>query len=397
MFSLPFNPLINTIAGRIYDAVKPEVIYPTATPYQQAKNSVPDLFVDQQVSHSTTRWAQILAASPSTYEHCRVVSLTWAKALASPLSHEFVQFIVEDERNGTRTRVFSDRIDKDEPDRVILGRDWSSANNPSDQKDMPMPLYSVTFDGNRPRVADFAALLAAVTARAPAYHLYNTMCWWYAKSVFDSAVARYGGQHRQWTFSRYAYTMVIWDYTVTPKYQMEDEARAFKKQNIEGMSYQIPSRSSDAPKPLSSEEYLAKVGTMLKNEEIQKEYEEALQVNGGEKVDPQLLRVAVQTVQDNAPELPAQTGEFKKAADTFIKTVLDEADAERNLEAFDAAWQKNQRVERNVPDDDDTKFIRMKEHYFGQPGQQEKQDFDRAMECFVGGVLRLLDENSTRP
>ena len=46
--------------------------------------------------------------------------------------------------------------------------------------------------------------------------------------------------------------------------------------------------------------------------------------------------------------------------------------------------------------DDPQKFIRTKELYLGKRGQQEKQDFDRAMECFVGGVLRLLDEDTAQ-
>lgn len=118
-------------------------------------------------------------------------------------------------------------------------------------------------------------------------------------------------------------------------------------------------------------------------------------------------------MQANATEGYQHATEDKEAENKFAEFMLAEPDSDENLAAFEDAWQKNTRAvsvtfkrrsaaadslqEKNVPADDQTKFIRTKEFYFGKPGQQEKQGFDRAMECFVGGVLRLLEENNTRP
>jgi hypothetical protein len=108
---------------------------------------VPYLFVDSEQQYSTTACYKLLSSSPREYEHCQLVSLTWAKALRSPLAHEFIQFIIENTYSGSRTRVFSDRTDVPEPHRVIIRRDWGSDMNPSKQRDLPLPLKSLVFAG----------------------------------------------------------------------------------------------------------------------------------------------------------------------------------------------------------------------------------------------------------
>lgn len=126
---------------------------------------------------------------------------------------------------------------------------------------------------------------------------------------------------------------------------------------------------------------------------------------------PSQLKTAIESVQANATETNVHALEDKQAAKIFAEGILAEPDSDENLAAFEDAWQRNMRAvsdvfsrgfavadflqEKEVPADDQTKFIRTKEFYFGKPSQQEKQDFDRAMECFVGGVLRLLDESSS--
>lgn len=94
MFTFPriYNEIEEAIRGKPVDSV-PKL-------YKQNSNSVPHLFVDQPESLSTEEWGGLLAASPETYTGCELVFLTWAKALESDLSHEFIQFIVEDKRNG---------------------------------------------------------------------------------------------------------------------------------------------------------------------------------------------------------------------------------------------------------------------------------------------------------
>lgn len=278
--------LINNLVNRIIDATAdtPQL---AATPIQQKSNHIPHLFVDQLEERKTQEWLDLLSSSRSNYDHCQVVSLTHGKALASPLSHEFIQFIVEDTHNGVRTRVFTDRQKQSPPDRVIVGNNWASDKNLSDQKDLPMPLKSLTFQGKRPPVIALAEVLAAVTRRAPEYKYTSTMCWWYAGSVFETARARFGGEIREWQFASWASQMVVWDYIVVPKVDMETEARQFKKQNIEGMSYQTP--TAGFKKEITTESYLKNVANMMNSEQTQKEYEEALAIDSSEKFDLRLV------------------------------------------------------------------------------------------------------------
>lgn len=79
----------------------------------------------------------------------------------------------------------------------------------------------------------------------------------------------------------------MWDFDFTNKYEMESSARDFKKQNIEGMSYQAP---TTVYKPeFKTEKYLGQVGAMLEDKDAQKNYEEALRVDETEKLDSKMV------------------------------------------------------------------------------------------------------------
>jgi hypothetical protein len=56
---------------------------------------------------------------------------------------------------------------------------------------------------------------------------------------------------------------------------------------VESLSYSV---SPDAKKRVTPETHLKKVAGMLKDEKTVKQYEEAMHVDGTEKVDPQLVR-----------------------------------------------------------------------------------------------------------
>jgi hypothetical protein len=104
----------------------------TSTPYPPPKkyNNFPSHFAQYEI-FSATDWFKKLSAAPSTYKTYEVVSITWVKALASPLSHEFVQFVVEDTKTSTRNRVVADRHENG--DWAIVGWDWASKKSPSDR------------------------------------------------------------------------------------------------------------------------------------------------------------------------------------------------------------------------------------------------------------------------
>jgi hypothetical protein len=266
-----FLPMIITKA--IEHASKPTPApEPAPASYQKPTVSIPYLFVDNEQRYSTHQWADLLGSSPPDYQHYEVISLTWGKALTSDLSHEFVQFIVEDTRTGSRTRCFSERLDRDDPDRIIVGRDYSTAYNPSGQINLPMPLKSLIFHKKRPSILHLARLLSAITARAPSYNII-TMCWWYAESVFESAKAAFGGELKKWPFASFAYTMVIWQIHFWTRAEMEEQARKSKEQNVNGLSYSV---SPDAKKNVTPEEQVKRVKDLLEDEETSKGYEEAM-------------------------------------------------------------------------------------------------------------------------
>jgi hypothetical protein len=266
-----FLPMIITKA--IEHASKPTPApEPAPASYQKPTVSIPYLFVDNEQRYSTHQWADLLGSSPPDYQHYEVISLTWGKALTSDLSHEFVQFIVEDTRTGSRTRCFSERLDRDDPDRIIVGRDYSTAYNPSGQINLPMPLKSLIFHKKRPSILHLARLLSAITARAPSYNII-TMCWWYAESVFESAKAAFGRELKKWPFASFAYTMVIWQIHFWTRAEMEEQARKSKEQNVNGLSYSV---SPEAKKNLTPEEQVKRVKDLLEDEETSKGYEEAM-------------------------------------------------------------------------------------------------------------------------
>lgn len=81
--------------------------------------SIPYLFVDEKQVCSTREWYQALTKSRSLYERCLVKSITHVKNLDSIVSHEYLQFIVEDQDTSFRTRIIAERQTKQ--DQVILG------------------------------------------------------------------------------------------------------------------------------------------------------------------------------------------------------------------------------------------------------------------------------------
>ena len=168
--------------------------------------------------------------------------MTWVKALASPLSHEYIQFILLDPLNGSRCRLITDRQEDGDWVHIVGGPGWDAsaiysspfppqpppppptsfphlnhhqpaANDVKDGNEnasydafghhtLPLPLLSLTFApkaGRPTTLLDFAAIPAQVTAREPRYRLIREHCWWYAEAVFDAA-RMLGRQHQNSPF-----------------------------------------------------------------------------------------------------------------------------------------------------------------------------------------------------
>ncbi|KEF52015.1 uncharacterized protein A1O9_12005 [Exophiala aquamarina CBS 119918] len=184
---------------------------------------------------STADWLkQILARSESisTYE---VVSMTWVKALTSPFSHEFIQFIVEDSTTRKRTRIAVGR--EETGDWVVCGWNWRSGDPPSHHYNLPLPLLSLNFhESNRPDICAVSRLFAMVTERRPEYRMVREMCWWYAETIFEEMHSRYGCSIKEWKWAKYRYSFIV----VTRLFQrraLRKHAEAFRLQIANTMHY----------------------------------------------------------------------------------------------------------------------------------------------------------------
>ena len=202
---------------------------------REKDNKIPGLFGHYEIL-STTDWFHRLSANPSMYVTLQVVSMTWVKGLASPLSHEFVQFVVEDTTRRTRYRLVADRHENG--DWVIVGWDWASGKSPLDRHSLPLPLVSLTFNDvrSRPNVFSIGKVLADVTASRPSYNIMKEMCWWYAEAVFEAAHAKFGGELKEWKWSRFRYSFIVRT-NVLRRETLASEAEEFEKQNAEDMSF----------------------------------------------------------------------------------------------------------------------------------------------------------------
>ncbi|KAJ4514819.1 hypothetical protein HRR83_003269 [Exophiala dermatitidis] len=187
---------------------------------------------------STSSWLEAIQAQPDQYRNCRIQSISWIKALASPFSHEFIQFIVEDSVSGERTRVVAGR--EDSGDWVYVGWNWQSGQVPNDHYILPLPLLTLTFGcetgGRLPDVRSLAKVLASTTERQPYYTFHREMCWWYAETVFDGMFSKYGGSVKEWEWAKYRYSFIV-KTSLLRRRVLTEHAERFKSELMEGMEY----------------------------------------------------------------------------------------------------------------------------------------------------------------
>lgn len=185
---------------------------------------------------STQEWLTMVLANPENFKTLKIKSITWIKALASPFSHEFIQFIVEDTQTGQTTRLASGR--EENGDFVLVGWNWSSGDPPSEHYKLPLPLLSLTFNdpATEPDLMDLTRVLAATTENHPAYTFRREMCWWYAEYVFEIMHEQFGGKVKEWEWARYRYSFIVKTNIIRRKV-LTSCAELFRKQLAEEMSY----------------------------------------------------------------------------------------------------------------------------------------------------------------
>jgi hypothetical protein len=177
---------------------------------------------------STADWLKKVLVQYEQFSTYKVVSMTWVKALASPFSHEFIQFIVEDSTTGQRTRIAVGR--EETGDWVICGWNWASGRSPSHHYTLPLPLLSLSFhESDRPNIGSVSHLFAKVTERRPEYSLAREMCWWYAETIFEAMYSRYGGSIKEWKWAKYRYSFIV-KTGILQRKVLTKHAEAFREQ-----------------------------------------------------------------------------------------------------------------------------------------------------------------------
>ncbi|KAI1621448.1 hypothetical protein EDD37DRAFT_116589 [Exophiala viscosa] len=184
---------------------------------------------------STKDWKAKLLEDTARFQHWKICNISWIKALASPFSHEFLQFIAEDAVTGQRTRIAAGR--EENGDWVLVGWNWASGQTPSEHYKLPLPLLSLVFDKpkKRPNMHELAEVLAATTDRGY-YRMRREMCWWYAETVLEDMNAKYGGSIKEWQWARYRYSFIVKTSFIRRKV-LTKHAEAFKTQLAEEMSH----------------------------------------------------------------------------------------------------------------------------------------------------------------
>lgn len=147
----------------------------------------------------------------------RVISVTWVKALASHMSHEFIQFVAEDTISSRRIRFITDRQETG---------DWvtfcTEGEEPlySDRHRVPLPLLSVNFSNGSTALSltllEMAILLAETSGKGT-YNPIREHCWWYAETVFDAIRTQRVTELKEWPWSKYRYSFVLFNEWVKRK------------------------------------------------------------------------------------------------------------------------------------------------------------------------------------
>jgi hypothetical protein len=163
------------------------------------QTSIEYLFTDKRAAKPTREWADLLRLGKSKYANCRVVSYTRVKDLNSDWKHEYVQFVVEEEKTKDRARVSAQRDDNAGHDCVSYGPLDSLRADGQGQDHLSLSLTSLIFGGGsgddagrRPTVLAITEILAATTVVGGTYQFDGNSCFWHAYASYDAVKRRFG-------------------------------------------------------------------------------------------------------------------------------------------------------------------------------------------------------------
>ena len=156
--------------------------------------------VDLASKTSTDVWHLLLQSKHYAVRPTSTLrSMTWVKSLSAPLSHEYLQWVIECNESGKHYRLIAER-DTDGDWAYCIAScgncDISATSNKVTQlrsydyqHDLPLPLVSLSWaripPQRRPTVAQLATILAQTSQLCPEYNVMREHCWWYAEAVFE--------------------------------------------------------------------------------------------------------------------------------------------------------------------------------------------------------------------
>lgn len=200
----------------------------------KVKSSASD-FMNTYAKIDVCDFRDTVNAFPELADAYTISTLTWVKALASPLSHEYLQIIISHAHNGQRYRLVTDRSDVG--DTVIIGWDWSSEEYASHHHVLPLPLLSLSFENNNGPSLDRLSTILTDTSKVQGYNLLREMCWWYAERVFTQvAQTNPAVIVKQWPYASLRYSFVVQNEWVK-RPRLVKEAEAFRASTRTQMLY----------------------------------------------------------------------------------------------------------------------------------------------------------------
>jgi hypothetical protein len=224
----------------------------------ERESSMENAFAHLGYRVSTTEFLTEVA-SEKRYAGWRVVSVTWVKALASHMSHEFIQFIAEDTATGTRARLIADRqetgdwvsitpnpmapVEMSSTFEGLGSRPWAKSTPYKDRHTLPLPLVSLVFErgegcvDTRPRLHAVAELIAGISLQCEEYNPLKEHCWWFSEAVIDAIRENFAhARLEEWAWARYRYSFVICNKWIRRQI-LENAARMFESQCLENFAY----------------------------------------------------------------------------------------------------------------------------------------------------------------
>lgn len=189
------------------------------------------------------------AISPAS----RVISMTWIKSLSAPLSHEFVQFVVECRDTHKRYRLITER-DTDGDWAYFIASSSTTATNDAAikvlrqydyQHDLPLPLLSVSWArlprSKQPTLIQLASTCEGTRKLWPEYNFMRQHCWWYAEKLFEQMLGqspsdasvvdsdKSGPELKQWPGGIYRYSYIVLGKRMLRRDGLIVQARRFRK------------------------------------------------------------------------------------------------------------------------------------------------------------------------